>query len=204
MFVEACLLRPSLDYFSASTLKKPAKRGPKQKQIGTSDCCRKCGCFVYLNIACVAWRFWLGALSNIGGRSGGRGQRNREEIGAGATKNRLQGRGPFLSRSVGLHTDRSNWIRMFARQSNNWLSPMGEFQVTEQIISAKQNQNIKEALTGALSILNIRRENRADVLKPELEICHLLQRRDVMAILPTGFGKSMIFLVFAMAKQEMS
>ena len=32
-------------------------------------------------IACVAWRFWLGALSN----KGGRGQRNREEIGAEAT-----------------------------------------------------------------------------------------------------------------------
>ena len=32
-------------------------------------------------VACVAWRFWLGALSN----KGGRGQRIREEIGAGAT-----------------------------------------------------------------------------------------------------------------------
>ena len=32
------------------------------------------------HIACVAWRFWLGALSN----KGGRGQRNREEIGAEA------------------------------------------------------------------------------------------------------------------------
>ena len=32
-------------------------------------------------LACVAWRFWLGAQSN----KGGRGQRNREEIGAGAT-----------------------------------------------------------------------------------------------------------------------
>ena len=29
---------------------------------------------------------------------------------------------------------------------------MGEFRGTEQIISAKQNQNIKEALTGASSI----------------------------------------------------
>ena len=29
-------------------------------------------------LACVAWRFWLGALSN----KGGRGRRNREEIGA--------------------------------------------------------------------------------------------------------------------------
>ena len=33
-----------------------------------------------LPLACVAWRFWLGALSNKGGRE----QRNREEIGAGA------------------------------------------------------------------------------------------------------------------------
>ena len=29
------------------------------------------------SLACVAWWFWLGALSN----KGGRGQRNREEIG---------------------------------------------------------------------------------------------------------------------------
>ena len=35
MFVEACLLKPFLDCFSVSTLKKPAKRGPKPKQIGT-------------------------------------------------------------------------------------------------------------------------------------------------------------------------
>ena len=32
--------------------------------------------------------------------------------------------------------------------------------MTEQIFSTKQNQNIKEVLTGALSILNIQRENR--------------------------------------------
>ena len=32
-------------------------------------------------VACVAWRFWLGALSN----KGVQGQRNREEIGAEAT-----------------------------------------------------------------------------------------------------------------------
>ena len=35
---------------------------------------------IYGEVACVAWRFWLGALSN----KGGRGQRNREEIGAEA------------------------------------------------------------------------------------------------------------------------
>ena len=50
----ACLLKhvflePSLDCFSTSTPKKPAKRGPKPKQIGISDYCRTCGCFVYLN-----------------------------------------------------------------------------------------------------------------------------------------------------------
>ena len=37
-----------------------------------------------VSLACVAWRFWLGELSN----KGGRGQRNREEIGAGATFSR--------------------------------------------------------------------------------------------------------------------
>ena len=83
---------------------------------------------------------------------------------------------------------------------------MGEFRGTEQIISAKQNQNIKEALTGASSILNIWRENRAIVLKPkqEMAIYSLLQRRDVMEILSTRFGKNMIFTVFAMAKEEIS
>ena len=56
MFVEACLLRPSLDCFSASTPKKPAKRGPKPKQIGTSDYCRTCGSFVYLNSSGQSFR----------------------------------------------------------------------------------------------------------------------------------------------------
>ena len=37
-----------------------------------------------------------------------------------------------------------------------------------------------------------------------MAIYSLLQRRDVIAILPTDFGKSMFFLVFAMAKEEMS
>ena len=36
---------------------------------------------VVYRVACVAWRFWVGELSN----KGGRGQRNREEIGAGTT-----------------------------------------------------------------------------------------------------------------------
>ena len=40
--------------------------------------------------------------------------------------------------------------------------------------------------------------------KQEMAIYSLLQRRDVMEILSTRFGKSMIFTVFAMAKEEIS
>ena len=40
--------------------------------------------------------------------------------------------------------------------------------------------------------------------KQEMAIYSLLQRRDVMEILSTRFTKSMIFTVFAMAKEEMS
>ena len=48
-------------------------------------------------LACAAWQFWLGALNN----KGGRGQRNHEEIGAGATwKTACTDRGAFLSWSV--------------------------------------------------------------------------------------------------------
>ena len=64
----------------------------------------------------------------------------------------------------------------------------------------------EEALSNALSRLNIVRDDRKIVLKEEQEMAvnHLLNGKDVMAILPTGFGKSMIFTVFALAKQELS
>ena len=48
-------------------------------------------------IACVAWWFWLGTLSN----KGGRGKRNHEEIGAGATS--------WLCRSF-LRTSHMNFV----------------------------------------------------------------------------------------------
>ena len=46
--------------------------------------------------------------------------------------------------------------------------------------------------------MNIRQENSAIVLKPEQEktINNLVNGRDVMAILPTGFGKSSLCTVF--------
>ena len=57
-------------------------------------------------VACVAWRFWLGALSN----KGGRGQRNREEIGAEATFSR-----GFAARSRALRVRISLLRRSCAR-----------------------------------------------------------------------------------------
>ena len=70
--------------------------------------------------------------------------------------------------------------------------------MTEQKKKSKYQRSID------WSIVDLR-ENRAAVEKPEQEMANsLLHRRDVMAILSTGFGKSMIFTVFAMAKEEMS
>ena len=42
--------------------------------------------------------------------------------------------------------------------------------------------------------------SRPIVLKCEQTIQHLLLGKDVIAILPTGFGKSMIFTVYTLAK----
>ena len=58
-------------------------------------------------------------------------------------------------------------------------------------------------MSRVLSRLNIRQESRAIVLKPEQEtaVNSLLRGRDV--ILPTGFGKSMIFTIFALAREEL-
>ena len=78
--------------------------------------------------------------------------------------------GAFLSRSVSQPTDRSDWFRMFARQSNIFVITHGRVSRDWKIISTKQNQNIKEALTGTSLILNILRENRVIVLKPKQEM----------------------------------
>ena len=64
----------------------------------------------------------------------------------------------------------------------------------------------EEALFKALSNLNVRRKNREIVLKhwQETAVNILLDGRDVMAILPTGYRKSMIFTVYALTKQKLS
>ena len=63
----------------------------------------------------------------------------------------------------------------------------------------------EEALLKALSNLNIQQQNREIVLRQqETAINNLLDGRDMMAILPTGYEKSMIFTVYVLAKQELS
>ena len=61
------------------------------------------------------------------------------------------------------------------------------------------------AIEKALERLNVSREKEKIILKREQEtaVKELLAGRDVMAILPTGFGKSLIFTVFAIAKEQL-
>ena len=62
-----------------------------------------------------------------------------------------------------------------------------------------------KALEKALERLNVSREKEKIILKREQEtaVKELLAGRDVMAILPTGFGKSLTFTVFAITKEQL-
>ena len=70
----------------------------------------------------------------------------------------------------------------------------------------KKKWQRKLSISKSLSHLNILREDREIIVKPEQEtaVSELVHGRDVMAVLPTGFGKSMIFTVFALARKELS
>lgn len=64
---------------------------------------------------------------------------------------------------------------------------------------------VRECINTALEKLNILRHSQREIiLKREQEIAieNLLLGNDVLAVLPTGFGKSMIFTVFLLARQE--
>ena len=62
---------------------------------------------------------------------------------------------------------------------------------------------IEDGISKALSYLNIQREGRI-LLKKEQETAtkELLSGNDVLAVLPTGFGKSLIYTIFALAREE--
>ena len=64
-----------------------------------------------------------------------------------------------------------------------------------------------ECLRSAISKLNlIQHSTRELVLKREQEIAvkELLAGKHVLAVLPTGYGKSLIFTLFLLAREEMS
>ena len=64
---------------------------------------------------------------------------------------------------------------------------------------------LEECINAALDSINLlRNPNRKIILKPEQEtvVKEMLFGRDVLAVLPTGFGKSMVYTIFALAKQE--
>ena len=65
---------------------------------------------------------------------------------------------------------------------------------------ADTDEKINECIEKSLNYLSA--IGRSIVLKREqrIPIQHLLLSKDVIAILPTGFGKSMIFTVYALAK----
>ena len=62
--------------------------------------------------------------------------------------------------------------------------------------------NVDRAIQSALDFLATR--ERSVVLRGEQKqaIVSLLNGEDVLALLPTGFGKSMIFMVFGIADSE--
>ena len=74
-----------------------------------------------------------------------------------------------------------------------------------KIMAESAASTINKALDKALERLNVSREKEKIILKREQEtaVKELLAERDVMAILPTGFGKSLIFTVFAIAKEQL-
>ena len=73
------------------------------------------------------------------------------------------------------------------------------------IMAESAELTMDKALEKAPERLNVSREKEKIILKREQEtaVKELLAGRDVMAILPTGFGKSLTFTVFAIAKEQL-
>ena len=65
-------------------------------------------------------------------------------------------------------------------------------------------ESAESTIDKALERLNVSREKEKIILKREQEtaVKELLAGRDVMAILPTGFGKSLIFTVLSLRRSN--
>ena len=62
---------------------------------------------------------------------------------------------------------------------------------------------VKECVAKALKTLNILRNNRRNIiLKEQQEVAmeEIILGKDALAVLPTCFGKSMIFTIFVLAR----
>ena len=83
--------------------------------------------------------------------------------------------------------------------------PKGADRRLRTIMAESAELTMDKALEKALERLNVSREKEKIILKREQEtaVKELLAGRDVMAILPTGFGKSLTFTVFAIAKEQL-
>ena len=75
-----------------------------------------------------------------------------------------------------------------------------------EILTHDAVRRVANLLWEVSSRLNILREDRDIALKRKQEtaLSELLDGRDVMAVLPTGFGKSRNFTVFVLARLELS
>ena len=69
---------------------------------------------------------------------------------------------------------------------------------------AKETTDVKRAIRRALSFLNSR--GKTIILKPEHETAKisLLRGEDVLPVLPTGFGKCMIFTLFTLSARVLN
>ena len=109
--------------------------------IKTRSITRKLSPF-WLPVACVAWRFWLGALSNKGRRE----QRNREEIGPARTGGffesvRTPAYGSFrLVRNVRLSIKYFGNLPWESFEGLNKSSPQNKGPVMQAILSFKRFQ----------------------------------------------------------------
>ena len=83
--------------------------------------------------------------------------------------------------------------------------PKGADRRLSKIMAESAELTMDKALEKALERLNVSREKEKIILKREQEtaVKELLAGQDVMAILPTEFGKSLTFTVFAIAKEQL-
>ena len=83
--------------------------------------------------------------------------------------------------------------------------PKGADGRLQKIMAESDELTMDKVLEKALEHLNVSRERDKIILKREQEtaVKELLAGGEVMAMLPTGFGKSLIFTIFAIAKEQL-